>query len=988
MKSMPTPDTSPPRASAVPDDPVLAELIAELTNRLEAGKPVDLEDYIGRYPEQAEPLRQLWPALRMMADLGESAVGGPSRADRPRTGDVAGPGVLGDFRLLREVGRGGMGVVYEAEQLSLGRRVALKILPMAAAMDPRQLRRFQLEAHAAACLHHTHIVPVHAVGAEHGVPFYAMQFIDGRSLAQLIAELRRLEGLDAADEPAHELADLTTSTLAASLLAGRATRSEAVSGPEAPTGEHRTEPGPPKPPGPDAPTPRDGRAPSPGSSTRDRAYIRNAARLGLEAAEALDHAHTRGILHRDIKPGNLLLDAEGRLWVTDFGLAQIQGNHGLTLSGDILGTLRYMSPEQALAKRVVIDGRTDVYSLGVTLYELLTLQPAFDGKDRAEILRKIESTEPTPLRKLNASVPQDLETIIHKALAKEPSERYATARELADDLHDYLEDRPIRARRPNLVDRATKWVRRHRASVAVASVLLILAIIGLATSTILIAREQQRTSAALDQAEFRFKLARKAVDEMYTQFAEKWLAQQPKLTPLRREFLEKALAFYEQFAADGRDDPAAQLEAARARRRVGSLHARLRKVDRAKAEFERSVEQLERLAARFPDRAEYLNELAKGLLESDAEPGIRRAVAIAESLVARYPKDPDHRETLANALRALGFHSADLKRWGEAVTLIWRSRELFEELSEEAPQNRDTRTGIAYTSRDLGIMYAGAGRFPEAEQAYKRAIDRFDTLVDESAVDLPSRYGSSMARNDFALMLANTGRLAEAIANWRRAEDLLAVLAKEFSDDPFYSSNLATTRRHLFLVLHVVGQPVEAEQVGRRWVDLADKLVSDHPGVPEHRDILIRSLHELADCYSRSPEDPFHDPQRALEISRRAAKLNPENGKSRQSLGRAQYRIGDWKGCVESLEKGPDKTADYFLAMAYWQLGDKARAHELFDRTDQWLVGYEKSWKPIALPSPAMLRGIRAEAAAILGVNLPSGEAKSRPSPRSKGQPG
>ena len=151
------------------------------------------------------------------------------------------------------------------------------------------------------------------------------------------------------------------------------------------------------------------------SSTRTRDYCRNIAGLGLQAAEALDHAHTRGILHRDIKPGNLLLDAEGRLWVTDFGLAQIQGNHGLTLSGDILGTLRYMSPEQALAKRVVIDGRTDVYSLGVTLYELLTLQPAFDGKDRAEILRKIGEDDPTPLRKLNASVPQDLETIIHKA---------------------------------------------------------------------------------------------------------------------------------------------------------------------------------------------------------------------------------------------------------------------------------------------------------------------------------------------------------------------------------------------------------------------------------------------------------------------------------------------------------------------------------------------------------------------------------------------
>ena len=307
-------------------------------------------------------------------------------------------------------------------------------------------------------------------------------------------------------------------------------------------------------------------------------------------------------------PANLLLDAEGRLWVTDFGLAQIQGNHGLTLSGDILGTLRYMSPEQALAKRVVIDGRTDVYSLGVTLYELLTLQPAFDGKDRAEILRKIGEDEPTPLRKLNASVPQDLETIIHKALAKEPSERYASAKELADDLRNYLEARPIRARRPSLLDRAAKWGRRHTASVAAASVILVLAMIGLATSTILIAREQRRTAAALKQADARFQFARKAVDEMYTQVAEKWLAQQPKLTQVQREFLEKALAFYEQFAAEHVESPQARFESAVARSKVGAIRRELGKLDDSERALQQAVKQLEELATQFPERTEYLSE--------------------------------------------------------------------------------------------------------------------------------------------------------------------------------------------------------------------------------------------------------------------------------------------------------------------------------------------------------------------------------------------
>jgi serine/threonine protein kinase len=163
------------------------------------------------------------------------------------------------------------------------------------------------------------------------------------------------------------------------------------------------------------------------------------AQFGVQVAEALDHAHTRGILHRDIKPANLLLDEQGQFWVTDFGLAQIQGNASVTMTGDILGTLRYMSPEQALAKRVVIDGRTDIYSLGVTLYELLTMRPAFDGRDRQETIRKIADDEPTPPRKLNPAVPGDLETILLKAMSKELSRRYATAKDLADELRRFLE---------------------------------------------------------------------------------------------------------------------------------------------------------------------------------------------------------------------------------------------------------------------------------------------------------------------------------------------------------------------------------------------------------------------------------------------------------------------------------------------------------------------------------------------------------------------
>ncbi len=415
-------------------DQGLGVLIEELTAKLQAGEPLDAGAYVRAHPEHADALEELLPALRLLAGLGRSAVVGeaPSLPLGPDFDPEQAQ--LGDFRLLREVGRGGMGVVYEAEQLSLSRRVALKVLPFAAALDAKHLQRFRTEAQAAACLHHPHIVPVHGVGCERGVHFYAMQFIDGQTLAAVIHELR--------------------------------------SGPR-PSGS-----------GMGAAPPSDGRGPdtaaallSTQKSIRTPAHCRAAAQLGIQATEALAYAHGQGIIHRDIKPANLLLDGRGQVWIADFGLAKLQGQEGLTMTGDVVGTLRYMSPEQALARHAQVDERTDLYSLGATLYELLTLEPAFAGRDREELLRQIAQEEPQPPRRANPAVPPELETIVLKALAKEPAERYATAQELADDLRRFLEDKPIRAKRPTLRQRAAKWARRHRPIVLTAGISAVLALV-------------------------------------------------------------------------------------------------------------------------------------------------------------------------------------------------------------------------------------------------------------------------------------------------------------------------------------------------------------------------------------------------------------------------------------------------------------------------------------------------------------------------------
>jgi serine/threonine protein kinase len=467
------------------DDPRVHQAMEEYLKMLQAGEHPDRSVFLSRYPDLATPLAACLQGLDFVHAAG-AELSHPAKRDGSAPADAVEPAEsLGDFRIIREVGRGGMGVVYEAVQVSLGRRVALKVLPFAATMDPRHLQRFKNEAHAAAQLHHTNIVPVYSVGCERSVHFYAMQFIEGQSLADVIASLRKPseprplgsgEGADPTTAyhplPDGRGSDSSTASVSTKPIAGLSTR----------------------------------------RSTTDAAYFRTVAELGIQAAEALDYAHEHGIIHRDIKPANLLVDAESRLWVTDFGLAQVQGDARMTMTGDLVGTLRYMSPEQALAKRVVVDHRTDIYSLGATLYELLTLGPAFSGTDRQELLRQIAFEEPRAPRRQNKAIPAELEIIMLKTLEKNPTDRYATAKELAEDLRRYVMDEPIRARRPSVAQRLRKWGRRHQAAVTSALAFLVLAVIILAGSTIWVWKAANAEKVAKQTAQKRLENFEKAND--------------------------------------------------------------------------------------------------------------------------------------------------------------------------------------------------------------------------------------------------------------------------------------------------------------------------------------------------------------------------------------------------------------------------------------------------------------------------------------------
>ena len=454
----------------------IAVIAEEFAEELRAGKSPTVEEFASRYPEHADDIRDLLPTLVVMEQAREI-----DASDAQVEASEAGPSMigrqLGDYLIMREVGRGGMGVVYEAEQISLGRRVALKVLPESALATPNQRTRFEREAKAAGALHHSNIVPVFGVGMSDGISYFVMQFIQGLGLDEVLQELKRMRTQQGNEIPATERAatfvseaslvqpsaqrialaknvnatgaTLDTSTAAEQRAAKETTQAhndtstdnlvqDLFSGVTSQSSGWQS---------------RD----SSGSvSSRTDSYWRSVGNIGVQTASALHYAHEQGITHRDIKPGNLLLDLQGTIWITDFGLAKASDQQDITHTGDILGTLRYMPPEGFEGRS---DARSDVYSLGVTLYELVTLRPAFQNSDRRQLMREIAEGSLQPIGK---TVPKDLATIIQKACEREVGDRYQSAKMLAEDLQRFLRDEPILARRPTPYERLVRWSRRNR----------------------------------------------------------------------------------------------------------------------------------------------------------------------------------------------------------------------------------------------------------------------------------------------------------------------------------------------------------------------------------------------------------------------------------------------------------------------------------------------------------------------------------------------
>jgi serine/threonine-protein kinase len=728
--------------SSVDRDPV-ERLAEEFLERHRRGEHPPLTEYVDRHPEWAEEIRALFPALVMMERL-KPAPGDVTGSFLGEDGAVLGqvPERLGEFRILREVGRGGMGIVYEALQESLGRHVALKVLPSHALLNGRHLQRFLREAKAAARLHHTNIVPVFGVGGRDGLHYYVMQFIAGSGLHQVIDDLRRLKVGDRPTSPPR--ANATRGPSLPGLAQGLMTGQFATTAPEGDDGPRVADAS--------ATSAADLHAGSAILSGSGRRFAREVARLGLQVAQALAYAHGRGVLHRDIKPSNLLLDVQGTVWVADFGLAKLSADgDDLTGEGDVLGTLRYMAPERF---RGEADARSDLYALGLTLYELLTLRPAFDQEDRDRLIHQVTTEVPPRPRALNREIPRDLETIILKAIEHDPARRYQDAEELADDLGRFLADQPIRARAVGPLERLAKWARRKPVVAGLSAGLIaavLLGFIGVTHQWRAAVAASRESALHAEEARRNFDHAMRTVDTFCTRVSQDQLLDQPGMLGLRRRLLDLALQYYLTFqgeqagaaSAPRKEDPRLKKDLALSFMYSGIIKNEFGDAAPANIALHRAKDLLGGLGRDQPGALDLRELLTRCCLEiedverlndfefrNNQQLRVNPSVSLAESLVAA---DRDNPEYLLLLGRSYDMDGLRWLRWwpqehADAEVTFRKAVALLERVHQEAPDDMEGTRRLALAHAHLGLVHQQAGRRVERVASLVKALGILQTF--------------------------------------------------------------------------------------------------------------------------------------------------------------------------------------------------------------------------------------------------------------------
>jgi len=936
----------------------LAAIADEFSQKLLDNEHPQVEHFVHRIPGQEQVVREVLQSIELMHR---------ARAEEARSSTTVQsllPTRMGEYEILNEAGRGGMGVVYRARQTTLDRIVALKVLPVAASLDPVKLRRFQIETQSASMLQHPHIVAVHGTGCEAGVHYYAMQFVDGFSLDRYLVTETRRRDCQAAQSTHNARCD--SSPVAAHQAVGLA----GLKPGECCTPEPDFEQGP--------------------------LTVRQIVELIRDAASALQHAHELGIVHRDVKPSNLMLDRSGKVWVTDFGLARIENEATLTATGDLIGTLRYMSPEQVVNGELPVDHRCDVYSLGVTLYELLTLRPMVDGDDRAAMLRQLTYLEPQSPRKLNRSISRELETVIMKATAHLRDARYGTAAAFADDLQRYLDDRPVVARRPGISQRLARTIRRNRTAAAALAAIPFLIVAGLTWNNVAVSIEKQRVEVALAvarnneitaQAEARKALA---VSDVLQELLAASNPDQSKGNEytVRQLLDDVSLHLFDRL----QDQPAVVVGL---RSTIGNAYRRLGAPQRALPhlqavwEWNRQVPQGDqRLVAKSlldlawayaaindHNQSERLAREAIALLEQTSTPAADDLSAwwcLQHSLI--YQEQYSAADEVAQqALELAGQFSQPLPivanithdlaqsktRQGDhiqAERLATAAVDLHSSL--HGPTHPETGWGWEALARALQSQRKNAA----AAVAFRKALAVFEQ-------NYPDKHKSIQLTLQFleeALSADGQADEAQTIHQRRFMQPLRDVLSKSDDAQPSVLAYLLEQKQFLVAGGLVLLTP-EAFQSTRQCLNAVSVLEHYQAALPqltppaEKQAAEARSLAVISQLLNRAVDNcpdeaqmqnalawnlvalqppQLHQPQRAVELAKRATELSPEAGEIWNTLGLAYYRAAQYPLALDAIERsrGLASSDEYdlvFLAMIHQRLGHVDKAHDYLQQAEQ-----------------------------------------------------
>jgi tetratricopeptide (TPR) repeat protein len=575
------------------------------------------------------------------------------------------------------------------------------------------------------------------------------------------------------------------------------------------------------------------------------------------------------------------------------------------MTGDVIGTVRYMSPEQALGKPGLIDHRTDLYSLGVTLYEVLTLQPACAGTDRHEVLRQIEREEPRPPRRLNPNIPADLETIVLKAIAKSPADRYATAQEMADDLRRFLECKPIRARRPTLREVAGKWARRHKTAVGTAAGFLALGLIGLAVATVLIGVAYRAEAQQHQRAEENLTLALQAMDDIVMPLVARRLPRISSLGPDERQLIEKARQFYETFLQKNGDRLELRQEIATAYCRVAQIQERLGERQKAEDTFREALRRFQTLATEFPQVPVYRQRLAQiwnnlgillkvGSRLQEGEQALRQALELQQQLVLDFPTEGSYQHELAMSHNNLGNLLSVTGRLPEAEEVFQQALASQERLVAVFPAAAVYRHELATSHIHRGNLFYTTGRLREAEQAYRQALALQQKLVADVPTEAIYHQHLAQTHHNLGVLLAATGQSREAEQTQRQALTFQERLATNFPGLAEFRHDLAMSHRNLGELQATLGRHREAEQAFRQALTLSEALAADFPGVTQYQRHVAGCQFALGTLLAetRRFREAEQAHRRALELRQHLAADFPAVADCRLELATSHINLG------------------------------------------------------------------------------------------------